>query len=518
MGERRRHGWSARTRIVAWLVVLVGLVLAANLLIATRVLRARADERLSAELVHEYEKLAAFVGRLDGSADRVDTVLTDYLDSALPDRGETYFTVVDGRPDRRSANDPARRLDRDPEFVALVAAATAPEVGRRSIDGVAMRYGVFPVAVPGDERDAALVVVEFVDPAATRTPITTLALVGLGALILAGLVSWFVAGRLLRPIQAVSDTAERISESDLTRRIDVRGNDDVAELAGAFNRMLDRLEAAFDGQRQFLDDAGHELRTPLTVVRGQLEVLGEDPAERARVMPLVFGELDRMSRIVDDLLVLARAERPDFLAPRPVDLADLTVEVLAKAGALAERRWTVSEVAMVTAMVDGQRITQALMQLVANAVEHTGPADQIDVGSAWRDQRVELWVRDTGSGIAPADQERVFDRFVSDGDSTGLGLAIVRSIAEAHRGQVSLASAPGSGSTFTIVLPGSCVVASAAEGDDDLDQPDAVPDGPDAVPDVPDHSDTPSVVPDGAAGRGGAGTGAAGEVGQWRAS
>lgn len=476
MADPSRRRWSARARIVGWLVCLVSVILAVNLLVATRVLQARAVERVGDEIAHEYDKLATFVAQSAPQPPRVDALLTAYLATALPDESETYFTVVDGVADRRSGNAPPYRLDDDPEFVALASATTEPRVGSWTAGGNQMRYGVFPVAVPGDDRPAAFVVVEFVDDDVTRSTVALLAAVGLGALAVAGAVSWFVAGRLLRPIQAISDTAERISESDLTRRIDVQGNDDVADLARTFNRMLDRIEAAMDGQRRFLDDVSHELRTPLTVVRGQFELMGDDPAERQRVTPLVLGELDRMGRLVDDLLLLARAERPDFLTRTAVDLADLTVEAVAKSRTLGERRWSMSEVAAETIVVDGQRITQALMQLVANAVVHTEPGAEIDVGSAVRGGHVEIWVRDAGRGIAPRDHQRIFERFGSvHGDSSGLGLAIVRSIAEAHGGEIGVHSELGAGSTFTLRLPATCIVpADHDDGQEDADPGDEI--------------------------------------------
>jgi signal transduction histidine kinase len=222
--------------------------------------------------------------------------------------------------------------------------------------------------------------------------------------------------------------------------------------------MLDRLQGAFTTQRRFLDDASHELRTPITVIRGHLEVMSDDPADREHTMTLVGAELDRMKRIVDDLLLLAKAEQPDFLHPGPVELAELTVELLATARVLGERRWRLDALAEETVQADGERLTQALMQLTENAVAHTRPEDLVAIGSAVRDGRVELWVRDTGPGVAADVRERIFDRFArADGFATregaGLGLAIVASIAEAHGGRVRLESAVGQGATFTLDLP-----------------------------------------------------------------
>jgi len=323
-----------------------------------------------------------------------------------------------------------------------------------------MFYAVIPVRVPGENK-GVLVVVEFRDQLRSEADhvVRILAAVAALSLLLAGVAGWAVAGRVLAPVRGMRRTAEAITESDLTGRIVVTGNDDIAALARTFNTMLDRLQSAFTAQRQFIDDAGHELRTPITVVRGHLELMGEDPEDQRATVALVVDELDRMRRIVDDLLLLAKAERPDFLTPGAVELADLTVGVVSKAGPMAERLWRVDAVAEQVIHADGQRLTQALMQLASNAVRHTVGGDEIGVGSAVHGDRVRLWVRDTGEGIAPGDQLRIFDRFARGPagrrgtEGAGLGLAIVRRIAEAHGGSVVLDSDLGRGATFTIDLP-----------------------------------------------------------------
>jgi signal transduction histidine kinase len=279
-------------------------------------------------------------------------------------------------------------------------------------------------------------------------------------LALASGLAWLVAGRVLAPLRGLRDTAQRISETDITRRIDVAGSDEIAELGHTFNAMLDRLEQAFAVQRDFVSDAGHELRTPITIIRGHLELLGDDPAERRETVAIVTDELDRMSRFVDDLLTLARTERPDFLHPEDLDIDALTEELLAKARALdADRAWRLEAAAPAQLRGDRQRLTQAVMNLARNAVEHTGPGDVIALGSSAADGEARLWVRDTGSGVPAAEQQRIFERFARAGrsqrrsDGAGLGLAIVRAIAEAHGGRVELRSSPGAGATFTIVIP-----------------------------------------------------------------
>jgi two-component system, OmpR family, sensor kinase len=272
-------------------------------------------------------------------------------------------------------------------------------------------------------------------------------------------VAWLVAGQILAPVRTVRLAAARISEQDLTRRIPVHGRDDISALAEQFNAMLDRLEQAFRTQREFLDDASHELRTPITIVRGHLEVMGDDPAERAEVVRLCTDELDRMSRIVEDLLLLARARRPDFLRPQWVSLPELTSDIDAKVRAIGDRRWVLDSVGEGEVWLDPQRVTQALVQLAQNAVQHTKVGDTIRLGSTLFDGVVSLWITDEGPGIAPSDLERIFGRFVqgvdgrADQGGAGLGLSIVRAIAEAHHGKVQVMSTPDEGTTVGIELP-----------------------------------------------------------------
>jgi two-component system, OmpR family, sensor kinase len=280
-------------------------------------------------------------------------------------------------------------------------------------------------------------------------------------LLLAAVLTWLSAGRVLAPLRRVTETARTISETDLSRRIEVDQNDhdEIAEQARTFNAMLDRLEGAFASQRAFISDAGHELRTPITVIRGNLELLGEDPAERRETIARVTDELDRMSRFVDDLLTLAKAERRDFLQPEELELDVLTDELLVQATALAPRDWQLERVGAGRLLADRHRITQAVMNLADNAVQHTGPGARICLGSELRDGQARLWVRDSGPGVEAEERERIFERFarargeVRRSDGAGLGLAIVRAIAEAHGGSVELESRAGFGSKFTLVVP-----------------------------------------------------------------
>jgi len=209
----------------------------------------------------------------------------------------------------------------------------------------------------------------------------------------------------------------------------------------------------------FVHDVTHELRDPITICIGHLELLGDDPKERRRTIALVIDELDRMGRIVDDLQLLAEAEHPDLLRLEPIDTALFSQELTAEASTVGPRRWMLDHSADGTFIADRDRLTEAVMNLARNAVQHTREDEIIGIGMSVTETDVRIWVRDSGPGISVSDQARIFDPFTRGSDAHrryrggGLGLAIVRAIAEAHGGRVELDSRLGVGSTFTIVLP-----------------------------------------------------------------
>ncbi|MGN9760459.1 sensor histidine kinase [Streptomyces sp. SD31] len=326
-----------------------------------------------------------------------------------------------------------------------------------------VRWAKVAVARAGGQTEAAFVVAFHPgrEQAAVNEEFRILLAISGVALLMTTGIGWAVAGRILKPVRLVHTAAAQLTEQDLTRRIPVHGRDDIAALAETFNAMLDRLERAFAAQREFVDDAGHELRTPITIVRGHLELMGDDPAEREETIRLVTDELDRMSRIVEDLLLLAKAERPDFVTPEPVQVAELTADVYVKARTLGERDWQLAEVADAEAELDPQRITQAMVQLAQNAVQHTAPRQTVRIGSRVDGQGIELYVADSGPGVQPQDTEVIFERFRrgtarrgAQGSGAGLGLSIVRAIAEAHGGRIRLHATEGGGATFVLTLEG----------------------------------------------------------------
>ena len=453
---------SARVRILASYLVLLLFSTVVGGIALRSVLLARAGERVDDALVQETEEFRtlADMGRNPRTGkpfgDDVQAIFNLFLSRNVPAQGEAFFTFVGGRAHRETY-----APDVDAPSVAQISAAAADGSGSGEFeaDGRRIRYLSVPVRVDGTPGGAFVVTSDLsseIDQ--VNSDLRVAAGIALGVFLIASLLAWVVAGRVLAPLRVLRDTARSISESDLTRRIPVEGDDELADLARTFNEMLDRLEAAFASQKEFISDAGHELRTPITIVRGHLELLEEDPAEREETIELVTDELDRMGRLVNDLQLLAKAQRPDFLQPEPIEADEFTRELFAKASALAGRDWRLGEVASGRIVADRQRLTQAVMNLSQNAVNHTSERDAVELGSAIENGHMSLWVRDTGDGVSDADRERIFERFArgsdaSRADGSGLGLAITQAIAEGHSGRVELDSRPGAGARFTIVIP-----------------------------------------------------------------
>lgn len=451
-----------RVRITATVAVLLGLTLAGAGLIVYVIETQRLEAQSTDEVDQELDEFARlFEDGLDPVTGEPFGSVVDVLDLFMrrnvPDDDELLVGWVGDGPVKQSPADP---LPADPAFqAAVLPLVSAGGTTRLDTAGGEVMVSSQPLR-RGGEQGALLVVVYLdEDRAELRDTMRTYAVVAGLSMLLLSLVAFWQSGRLLAPLRVLRETADEIRESDLSRRIPLSGNDDITALTRTVNGMLARLEAAFVGQREFLDDAGHELRTPLTVLRGHLELLDTgSPEEIAETKALLLDEVDRMSRLVGDLILLAKSDRPDFVTFSDVDLGELTEDVLAKARALGDRDWQLDEVGRATLQADGQRLTQALLQLADNAVKHTRPGDVVALGSSYDGSGARLWVRDTGPGVPVADRELVFERFgraqVPAGDEGfGLGLSIVRAIVEAHGGTVAVEDAVPSGALFVVRLP-----------------------------------------------------------------
>ena len=467
----RRITGGVRTRILASYVILLAVAAFASVFAVRQVMLVRLDDRVEEDLQQEVEEFRNLAeegvdpetGRPFGTD--VKAIFETYLERNVPDDDEELITVPPRGKARSDAGDNAEGYSFS-DFVARW--RTLEEVERGEIDtpGGPARYVAIPVELAGSPRSLgtfAVAVFTADERDEVDEAVQIVAIVAAAVLLLGSTIAFSISGRVLAPLRELRDAARSVTGTQMDRRIQVESDDEIAELAQAFNLMLDRLEVAFASQREFIRDVSHELRTPIAISRGHLELLAEghisDEAERREAIALVTGELDRMGRFVDDLLLLARAESPDFLQLETVPLGGLLDELVAKASPLAERRWTVDADSPRSVVADRQRLTQALMNLAQNAVAHTETGDEIAFGAEVNGERASVWVRDTGTGIPPSEQRRIFSRFSRGSHSrdryegTGIGLAIVRAIAEAHGGRVRVTSRLGEGARFELVLP-----------------------------------------------------------------
>ncbi len=300
-----------------------------------------------------------------------------------------------------------------------------------------------------------------------RVLLIGLSATGLMALIAAARGGAWIVRRALRPVEEIAQTAQQIVyAADLQRRVpDAPSADELGQLTTTINAMLARLDQRFTAQRRFVTDVSHELRTPLTAMRGHLELMQrgvtQDGAAQAESVSDMLREVGRLTRMANDLLLLAQAEVGLQLRRSPVALDEVVLEVVRELRPLAVGVTLRPELhAQVTVVGDRDRITQALLNLVANGLQHTPPGGSVTIGLEQDAGGATLFVRDTGAGIAPEDLPHVFARFYRADRSraqraggAGLGLAIVQWVAEAHQGRITVASSPGQGTTFRLWLP-----------------------------------------------------------------
>jgi two-component system OmpR family sensor kinase len=288
------------------------------------------------------------------------------------------------------------------------------------------------------------------------------------AIVAAGLAAWVSSRQAIQPLNNVTKVALQItSADDLSRRIPYQGSpkDEVGQLVAAFNQTLSRLENLFSTQRRFLADVGHELRTPLTVIKGNVGLMRKIKEFDEESLVTIEDEVDRLTRMVGDLLLLAQAESGKIpLAHELVELDTLLLEVLNQMQVLARDKvkLNLGDIDQVLVCGDRDRLKQVIVNLVGNAINYTPKGGEIVVGLGKVTERAQLTVTDNGPGISPEDLPHIFERFYRseksrtrqrDGKGFGLGLSIAYWIVRNHGGRIEVNSTLGKGTTFCVWLP-----------------------------------------------------------------
>lgn len=463
--------YSVRTRLLATMLVLMAAVLIVAGATGYLLERLSLDRASVSQLDREAAEFAAFAqASVDPATGQPYQSTSALLQAAIQQRvlgsADGVLGIVGDHVEWTAPVGVTLRLEEHPALVAEVMRHRADPVttqGRLSVDGHDFRYLVVPIRSGDASESGALV--RAIDLAVgyrgLDSTYTMYAAAALLVAIVAGLAAWAVMGRLLAPIAELRTAAEAIGEDDLSRRIPVHGRDDLSALTATINRMLDRIQTLVEAQRQLADDVGHELRTPLTIMRGHLELLDPNrPDDVSATRALVTEEIDRLSRLTDDLLTLASSERADFVVPAPVEIADLTDETFSLVRTLAPRPWKLAGLAELRIDLDAQRIRQAWLQLADNAVKYSPEGTEIVLSSEVRGDELWLSVRDHGPGISEAERAIVSQRQVRGASALasglrgrGLGLAIVTMITDAHHGRLDIAAGPEDGSIFSLVLP-----------------------------------------------------------------
>ncbi len=289
-------------------------------------------------------------------------------------------------------------------------------------------------------------------------------------------LSWFVAGRMLRPLHAITSTARRLSGSTLHERINLKGpRDELKELADTFDSMLGRLDSAFSAQREFVANASHELRTPLTIIRTEVDVALSDPdvsAEELQEMGSAITEaVDRSEGLIDGLLVLASADSEGSPVMTRLDLADIAAAEVDLASTEAENLGLRLELDLEPAPVMGEQalIERLVGNLVENSIRHNLPDGWFSIKTRTEGDKAVLTVTNSGALLSPEDLERLFERFYRPDKSRsrktggfGLGLSIVKSVVAAHGGEVRLAGLAEGGLEVTVMLPSAAAQPAVA--------------------------------------------------------
>ncbi|HEX2053051.1 MAG TPA: HAMP domain-containing sensor histidine kinase [Actinomycetota bacterium] len=466
----RRSSLAGRLLAIYFLVVAAALMLVAALVVyLTRQQLVRELDRNIARTVDLFE---TGPGSRVALAEDLDPAARDWLAStALP----AELSVLVRLPSSRVlASTGAADLTAAAEGRQLVASST-PRSDRFPLAGTDFRAQAVPIVLDGQPLGTLVVAASERNVENSVSGILRGVAVACGAgILVAALLGYLSVRRALGPLQRFAGRVQEIERTgDLSHRLADGSTDEVGRLAQAFDQLLGRLESSFENQKRFVADASHELRTPLTIARGQLELLRNEMQSEAdrRSAGIAIEELDRMGRIVEDLLLLARLDEGLQLERRPVEVELVMQEALLRGMLIDRREARVNVEPGLFVFADPERLLQVLSNLVTNAIRHGGPHAELMLSARRDGDGVLLEVSDTGPGIPPEDVEQIFDRLfrgsrpsAGAAAGAGLGLAIARSLTEAMGGRIWASSTPGVGTTISVRLRAAGAPGPAAAG------------------------------------------------------
>jgi signal transduction histidine kinase len=486
---------SVRFRLTVWAVILIGVVLLAfSIFIYTtqaRDLRDASLAQLDARMhqMESFYRLALVNYFINGKLQFPETlpeggmILQDYEILALVDPQGQIIQKLGSITDS-DVIDLAQSWMKAGPRQRSIAYLQINLIGK---DGKPQRTYLFmaqPIAIPDNNNGAGLLLLgRPIDPS-NQLPRLLITLIAASFIFIATSLAggYWLAGRVMRPVQVITHAAREISETDLRRRLNIHSRDELGELANTFDQMIERLQTAFDRQRQFTADASHELRTPLTIVYLEASRALErrrSSEEYTRALNVIKNENEYMSHLVNDLLTLARLDAGQIsIKAEELDLSDIALEVVERLAPLANQKGvqlSTGDLPEILVSGDRQYIGQMIANLVENAIKYVsgdGKRVRLETGLLQSENSAQGWVRveDNGPGIAPEHLTHLFDRFyrvdqarsqnrdaAEDGENrtsgSGLGLSIVQWIAKAHGGEVLVQSEVGKGSVFEVHLP-----------------------------------------------------------------
>ncbi|MFQ5472522.1 MAG: sensor histidine kinase [Dehalococcoidia bacterium] len=445
-------------------MVLVGGVIAVSGFLSNRAWSDHARGQLDEAVAEEAREFVIAVAALPGR-DEVPQFAGEYFLNHQYEAVDRVFLLQLAEGTTLSLHAPPGR-DLFPPDLPLAPPGAIGVSGLRSLDGEQYRIAAASVSAAGEEV-GTLYVAEPTAPVDDQIDqrIGETILIGLGGLLVAGIGAYFIARVSMAPISGITRAARSISQKDLSRRLDYRGaRDEVGELASAFDEMIARLDQAFEEQRRLLADLSHQLRTPITVIRGHLDLVRRHPdlprRDSVESIDTAIDEVDRMNRLVGDLLLLGRTGALDFLKPSSMALRPFLQEVMQRAEGLAERSWVTGDLAECSVVADRDQLMGALLNLLENAVHHTETGDSIGLDATFENGWATVNVRDSGQGIPEEDVPHIFERFYQASapsqtatGGSGLGLTIVDAVVRAHGGSVRVEADQGEGATFIVRLP-----------------------------------------------------------------